>query len=137
MCALSVAPATTRCGLYYEILNHNCSALDFERFLRRIHRCLGRDVLLIWDRLNGHRSAAKHLRESGCSWLHPHWLPAYAPELDPVEYIWTQAKYGDLANWIPQDIDEVREQLTGLLETYRDDPTRLHSFFDNAELSLE
>jgi hypothetical protein len=136
MCALTVAPWAQRFGLYYELLDHNCHAADFECFLRTIHRRLGRPLLLIWDRLNAHRSAAKHLSEDGCSWVQPRWLPGYAPELDPVEFVWTQAKYGDLANWIPQDINEVRRQLTSLLEQYRHDPARLYSFFTNAQLLI-
>lgn len=93
-------------------------------------------MLLIWDRLSAHRSAAAQLAEAGCSWLAPRWLPGYAPELDPVEFVWTQAKYGDLANWIPQDIDDLHIHLQQLLEEYRHDPVRLHSFFRNARLPI-
>jgi transposase len=68
--------------------------------------------------------------------VQPRWLPGYAPELDPVEFVWTQAKYADLANWIPQDIDDERTQLTQVLEQYRHDPNRLYSFFRNAGLPI-
>jgi transposase len=136
MCALTVAPWTLRFGLYYEVLNHNCYATDLMRFLRFIQRHLRRTMLLIWDRWNPHRSAAAQLAKAGCSWIEPQWLPSYAPELDPVEFVWTQAKYGDLANWIPQDIDDVHRHLQQLLEEYRHDPARLYSFFRIARLSL-
>jgi hypothetical protein len=136
MCALTVAPRAQRFGLYYELLDHNCHAEDFVRFIRVLHRHLGRTMLLIWDRLNAHRTAAKQLAQAGCAWVEPRWLPGYAPELDPVEFVWTQAKYADLANWIPQDIDDVRTQLTQVLEQYRHDPNRLYSFFSNAELPI-
>ena len=28
------------------------------------------------------------------------WLPAYAPDLNPVEQVWNRTKYTDLANYI-------------------------------------
>jgi putative transposase len=93
-------------------------------------------MLLVWDRLNAHRSAATQLGRAGCSWLQPRWLPSYAPELDPVEFVWTQSKYADLANWIPEDLDDLRSQLVPLLEDYRHDPARLRSFFRIARLSI-
>jgi transposase len=37
-------------------------------------------------------------------------FPAYAPELNPDEYVWTQSKRY-LANGTPKDIDELREDL--------------------------
>jgi putative transposase len=106
------------------------------RFLRFVHRRLRRTMLLVWDRLNVHRSAAAQLEQPGNSWLQPQWLPSYSPELDPVEFVWTQAKYGDLANWIPEHIDDLRQRLRTLLETYRHEPDRLYSFFRNAKLPI-
>ena len=37
-------------------------------------------------------------------WLHVEWLPAYAPDLNPVEAMWSCTKYGDLANYTPDDL---------------------------------
>jgi transposase len=122
--------------MYYDLLNHNYRADDMLRFLRFVHHRLRRPMLLVWDRLNVHRSAAAQLEGLGCPWLGPRWLPAYAPELDPVEFVWTQAKYGDLANWIPKNIHDLRRQLLQLLERYRHQPDRLYSFFRIAKLTI-
>jgi hypothetical protein len=136
LCALTVAPWAQRFGLYYDLLDHNCRTFDVKRFLQAIHRNLRRTMLVIWDRLQAHRSAAAQLAQAGCPWLQPRWLPAYAPELDPVEFVWTQAKYGDMANWIPNDIDDLHNNLQQLLEGYRHDPDRLRSFFNIAQLPI-
>jgi hypothetical protein len=114
ICALTVAPWAQRFSLYYDLLDHNCHAVDLMRFLRLVHSHLRRSMLLVWDRLNAHRSAAAQLRQAGCCWLQPRWLPSYAPELDPVEFVWTQSKYGDLANRIPEDLNDLRCQLVSL-----------------------
>jgi transposase len=136
ICALTVAPGARRFGLYYELLEHNCRTLDMIRFLQSVHHHLRRTTLLVWDRLNVHRSAAAQLAQTESTWLQPRWLPGYAPELDPVEFVWTQSKYGELANWIPADLADLRRRLVECLEEYRHDPARLDSFFRIAQLPI-
>jgi putative transposase len=135
MAAVARAPWASRLGLYYELLDHNARAADFVRFLREIHLHLRRPLIVVWDRLPAHRSAVRQLVEDGVQWLSVEWLPVCAPDLDPVEDVWNQSKYGDLANIIPNDIHELHKALDQLLETYRHQPNRLHSFFRAAHLS--
>jgi hypothetical protein len=132
--AVTRAPWACRLGLYYELLDHNARAPDLVRFLREVHSHLRRPLILVCDRLSAHRSAVRQLLDSGAKWLRVEWLPAYAPELDPVEDVWNQAKYGDLANVVPEDIHDLHRTLETLLETYRHEPERLHSFFHAARL---
>ena len=122
--------------MYYELLDHNARTADFIRFVRKVHEHLRRAVILVWDRLPAHRSAARRLLEGGAAWLQIEWLPPYAPDLDPVEDVWNQSKYGALANVIPEDIHDLHVALDRVLDTYRHEPNRLHSFFDAAHLIL-
>ena len=55
---------------------------------------------------------------------------------NPVEDVWNQSKYGALANVIPDDIHDLHSALDQVLETFRHEPSRLHSFFDTAHLTL-
>ena len=41
--------------------------------------------------------------------VHLRALPAYAPELNPVEQCWNHTKYADLANFIPDDLDHLQQ----------------------------
>jgi transposase len=50
--------------------------------------------------------------------LHVHEFPAYAPELNPAEYVWTQADHA-LANGAPDDLTERRQQLDGAARRLR------------------
>jgi transposase len=36
-------------------------------------------------------------------WIHQEYLPVYAPELNPVEYIWGHGKQHKLPNICPED----------------------------------
>lgn len=133
--AITRAPWAARLGLHYTLLDHNARAPDFVQFIRDIHTCLHRPIILVCDRLKAHQSAIHRLAERHADWLKVEWLPPYAPDLNPVEDVWSQSKYGDLANFIPDDIDNLREALGRLLEIYRHEPNRLHSFLNAAHLS--
>jgi transposase len=135
LAAVTRAPWASRLGLYYELLDHNANTADVARFLREIHAHVRRPIILVCDRLSVHRSAVRQLWNEGVSWLQVEWLPAYAPDLDPVEDVWNQSKYGALANFIPEDVHQLHKVLDRLLETYHHQPQRLHSFFHAAHLT--
>jgi transposase len=136
LAALTRAPWAERFGLYYDLLHHNARTDDIVRFLRQVHAHLRRPLLLVCDRLPAHRSAVRRLQQAGSRWLDVDWLPTYAPDLDPVENLWSQSKYGDLANFIPDDINQLHEALAILLQEYQHDPERLRSFFQAMRLTL-
>jgi putative transposase len=53
--------------------------------------------MLVWDRLNTHVSHAMRDLINARDWLTVFILPAYAPELNAVEYLWAHVKHS-LAN---------------------------------------
>lgn len=132
--ALVRSPWAERFNLYCRLVDHNVRTDDVVQFLREIHRHVRNPIILICDRWSAHRAAARKLQQDGAPWFSVEWLPPYAPELDPVEYVWSQSKYGDLANFIPDDIQELRQAVARLVDEYRHDPYRLRSFFRAAQL---
>ena len=59
----------------------------------------GQQVVLIWDGLSAHWShRMRAYLDSQREWLCAERLPAYAPELNPVEYLWANLKDVELAN---------------------------------------
>lgn len=134
LAALVRSPWAERFNLYCQFLDHNARTDDIVDFVRDVHRHLRRPIVLICDRLPAHRSAVRRLQRESSTWFSAEWLPPYAPELDPVEYFWSQTKYGDLANFIPEDISELRRSVMYLVEEYRHDPQLLRAFFQGAQL---
>jgi hypothetical protein len=57
----------------------------YARFLDGAHQQLGGPVVLVWDGLNTHASRAMRELIAARDWLTVFQLPAYAPELNPVE----------------------------------------------------
>jgi transposase len=113
---------------------HSAEIVDFLRHLRRHVR--GR-VTLIWDGLNAHRSATtrNHI-EAQRRWLRVVRLPAYAPELNPVEALWAWLKQGRLANTAEIGIDRLADRMRGGTRAGRRRPRLLHAFLAKAGLSL-
>ena len=85
---------------------------DYARFLDAAHQQLGGPLVLVWDGLNTHTSRAMGELIAARDWLTVFRLPPYAPELNPVEPIWSNLKRS-LANLVKQDIG----QLTALVKT--------------------
>ncbi len=44
-------------------------------------------MIVIWDRLGGHRKAANAMKDLAVPWITFEYLPAYSPELNPVEHV--------------------------------------------------
>src|SRR6516225_5742601 len=59
-------------------------------YFKPLRRHLGdRKLLIVWDRLQAHRSRlVREYVESQEGAIHLEFLPPYAPELNPVEYLW-------------------------------------------------
>ncbi len=130
--ALSLAPWALRIGLYFGLYDHNITAADVVKFVKQLHRQLGRPLILVWDRWSVHRSAARQLARYG--WLQIEYLPPYAPELNPVEAVWNHTKYGDLANFIPANRDDLRRSIVDSLNQQRSDAQSKYSCFRYTQL---
>lgn len=51
--------------------------------------CWTAPTVLVWSSLSTHASKAMRARVQPRPWLSVHRIPAYAPELDPVEALWS------------------------------------------------
>ena len=70
----------------------------------------GQRVVLIWDGLSSHWShRMRAYLDSQRDWLTAERLPAYAPELNPVEYLWANLKDQELANRPTTTLAEVAD----------------------------
>jgi transposase len=134
--ALTVSPQRRRLGLYFDIFDHNITADDFEMFVARLLKTTGRPITLVLDRWQVHRSGVRRLEARFGRRVHIEWLPAYAPELNPVEYVWGHTKHSDLANYIPEDLLRLGRSVDESLRNKRGDQSLLRSFFHAANLRL-
>lgn len=134
--AVTVSPKRRRLGLYFDILDHNVRTDDFEAFIAIASRRLSRPIILVMDRYSVHRAAAKRLQARFGRRITIEWLPAYAPELNPDEQVWNRAKYIDLANFIPDDVEQLGRAMAASFRRTAGQQRLLRSFFHHARIPL-
>lgn len=105
-----VSPKRRRVALYLRCRPRTLSGLDIRAFLQHLLRHLRGPVDLLWDRGPIHRRHAVSAFLATHPRLHVHYFPAYAPELNPAEYVWAQADQA-LANGAPDDLRDLRHRL--------------------------
>lgn len=125
--SLTLAPRRRRIGLCFQMHEKNIAAEEVEAFLRQVQRWLRRRVILVLGRWGVHKKAAKALLADPMGRFGVEWLPPYAPDLNPVEHVWDHTKYGDLANYIPEDVLDLEVAAELSLEDLRSQPELLRS----------
>ena len=136
--ALWLPPARDRVALAYQTLVDGY--FNNERvaeFLSGAVQWLDGPLTVVWDGGNMHRGGPiNDLVAEAHGRLVLERLPAYAPELTPVEQVWTWLKYDRLSNFAPRDASHLNEVVVGELDAIRDDQPRLRNFFHASRLPL-
>src|SRR6202035_192526 len=92
-------------------------------------------LLIVWDGLAARRSGAvwDFIRQQrGGIWIE--FLPAYAPELTPVKYLWSHWKQHELPNFCPASFAQLSVHARRALKRMRQRPTLVMSFWQQARL---
>lgn len=134
--AISVSPRRRRLHLVFNIHEHNIVSQDVVVFVADLLRHYRHPLILVWDRWNVHRSAERKLARRRGQRVQCEYLPAYAPELNPVEYAWSTTKHSDLANFVPDDIQHLYNLMGESLDKHNLNYSRLKGFFRHAGLKL-
>ena len=97
----------------------------------------GEKATLLWDGLPAHRShAMRAWLRTQRSWLVVERLPAYAPDLNPVEGLWSSLKAVELANLTGPTLGEVIAQAHRGIQRIRTTPHLAYSFLRHTDLSV-
>jgi len=130
---LSVSPARRRLGLYFRMHPKNISQEEVYDFLWYLLRHLRGHVIVVWDGASIHdpKSLGELLRKYPR--LHLERLPAYAPQLNPIEAAWHATKH-PLANGRPEDIRDLGRALLKSLRHARASQTILRGCVSQSEL---
>ena len=91
----------------FTIFKGAASFEDFVFHLTALHHYIGGPVLVLWDHLPAHHSAATYFEFSHSDWFEFEWFPTHSPELNPVESCWQRIKNVYLPNFVPKTDDEL------------------------------
>lgn len=132
---LSVAAGITFLNFYFRLYEGSIKSAQVVEFLQALLRHIPGALLIVWDRLPAHRSRITRdfIAEQGERlWIE--YLPGYAPELNPVEYIWSYWKQHALPNVCPNNYWELGEGARRTLKRMRRRPRLITAFWKQADL---
>ncbi|MGB2611295.1 MAG: transposase [Isosphaeraceae bacterium] len=134
---VSTAVALTLSGrIYKRHFDHAIHGPDVVVFLRHLQRYHPGPLMVIWDRLQAHRSADV----KGYRAQHPEImveeLPTYAPDLNPEEGCHGDVKR-HLLNATPEDTRQIRKQANRGFARLRRRPDLILAFFHHADYRVK
>lgn len=135
---LSVIGGITLKSLYFQLHEDSVKAPEVVAFLQHLQQHIAGKLLVIWDGLAAHRSklVGDYLSSTeGRVWVER--LPGYAPELNPIEYLWGYAKGNDLANFAPKELWELSRAARKALTRVRKVKRCLRAFWIQSNLNLD
>ena len=120
--------------LFFQMQPGSMNKHDFVDLLKDIKiEMRGKKLLLIWDRLPAHRAkAVADQIKLESSWLRVEHYPAYAPELSPVEFMWSAMKGKDLAQIPPKGLKHLKRMVGKSVKRIRSNTSLLKGFLKKA-----
>jgi transposase len=120
---------------YFQIHAASIKSPQVVEFLRHLKRHVRGKMLILWDGAPIHRSAlVKNYVASTKGRIVIQRLPAYAPELNPVEYMWGHLKTHEIANLIATKAWELSLEATAALRRMRRRRLIIAACYTQAEL---
>jgi len=131
-------PASGRVRELFSLGPGNVASEWVMRGVRSLRRHVRGPVILLWDGLPAHRSAqTRRYLEQQRPWLQVERLPAYAPELNPVEAMWANLAARELANLCPETLDELAVHVHRGVRRIRRHPDLGYAFLRHSGLFPE
>ena len=132
---LSAIAGVTWWNFYFRLFPGAIKGPQIVEFLTHLLRHISGSLTVIWDGLPSHRSRlVKEFVANTQGRLELEFLPAYAPELNPVEYLWGHWKHHELPNFCPKTFSELSYQAVHTLKKMRRRPTLITAFWAQAGL---
>jgi transposase len=129
--SISAASAVNSKGAFwFATYKGGMTAEMFVAMLQHIMRGRRKPLFLVLDSLPAHK--AKKVRdyvESTNGKLELHFLPGYAPELNPDELVWNYVKRTGTAKSPLTSGESLEDRIEADLQAVRDNPALIRSFF--------
>jgi hypothetical protein len=134
--ALTVSPVQKRVGFYFSMRPQNLTGAALLAFVQPWRGHLKRPLRVIRDRCSGQKKAARLRHDLYGTRIHVDEVPAYVPALKVVDHAWGHTTDGEMAHFIPTDLDDVADEVAASLLAKHRRPALLKAFFQHVRLDL-
>lgn len=132
---LSMIAGVSRSNVYFRLHEGSIKSPQIVEFLKALVKQITRSLLIIWDGLKAHRSRlVRDYVDSLEGKIELAFLPPYAPDLNPVEYLWAWLKRHALANYCPNTLAELADTARGKLKSAQRRTSLIAAFWKQADL---
>jgi transposase len=133
--SLSIIGGLVLWRFFFQIHAGSIKSLQVIEFLEHLQRHIPGKILIIWDGASIHRSAlVKNYVAATQGRIVIKRLPAYAPELNPVEYMWGHLKTHEIANLVATHAWELSFEATAALRRMRRRRSIIAACYSQSEL---
>jgi hypothetical protein len=133
--AVSVSPTVHQLGFRWSTrVNGYWDTAGVVEFVRCLLGWYSGNVLVVWDGGPNHQGPVLRQFLSRNRRIRLERLPAYAPELNPVEYVWSWLKYGEMANFVPSDLIHLNHTIGEHLRHLEQDQELLRALWNGSDL---
>lgn len=134
---LSAIAGVTFWQFYFRLFPGSIKGPQIVEFLAALTRQIPGPLLIVWDGLRAHKSkVVRDYLERDAVDIQLEFLPAYAPELNPVEYLWGYLKNHEIGNLCARTLTQVSDFARRRLRSMQRRPKLVAAFWTQAELPL-
>ncbi len=130
---LLVSPGGRCLRLFSRLQRKNINGKHVVAFLKKLLRTIKGSIVLVWDNHPIHVRKLVKAFIAQQPRLHVFYFPSYAPELNPVEGVWTQAKEAT-AGSAPHHLQELHRNVYAAIQHIANSPRLLRACFRIAKL---
>ncbi|EMO07906.1 DDE family endonuclease [Leptospira borgpetersenii str. Noumea 25] len=130
---LSVIGAISQKDFHFQIVEGSVKSRDLIYFLKILLKKNRKKILIVWDNLSAHKSKMmKEFLKANEKRLRVEFLPPYAPELNPQEYIWCRWKKNYMANFCPENLNSLIQRTKSTLGILKSNTISFDSYWRQA-----
>jgi transposase len=132
---VSAVAGLTRSNFLFRLHDGAVKSAQIVEFLKGLRAHLKRKLLIVWDGAAQHKSRiVRDYLDSTQGAMQMALLPAYSPELNPVEYLWAWLKRHALANFCPRSLGELKNTARNRLRSAQQRRSIIVACWKQAEL---
>lgn len=137
--AITISPRYRHFGFCFHLSEDNTNFYgdSVVRFIEDVRRRIHGPITLLWDAIRIHLGKPVHNYLAAHRRIVVEPLPPYAPELNPVDYVWSYVKFDRLPNFCPSGLPELRTRITGEFRRLQKQPRLRKSLFRRTGLPLD
>lgn len=126
----AISMVSPKGAFWFEVYTGRFNAGRFVEFLKAFMRGRRKPVFMVLDKHPAHRAVAvARYVQSLKGKLELHFLPGYAPDLNPDEFVWNQMRHKGTSKKPLKKNESLRSRVERDLQDIQDDPALVRSFF--------